>query len=110
MNENFIKITFFIICLFNYKLTLAAEFPIADKVVVDKSDRELYLIKDGRIFRTFKIALGLYPIGDKKEEGDFKTPEGKYILDTRNPNSEYFLSIHISYPNNIPLIGTMLSP
>ena len=100
MNENIIKITFFLISLFNFKLLLATEFPLADKVVVDKSDRELYLIKDGSIFRTFKIALGLSPIGDKKEEGDFKTPEGRYILDTRNPNSEYFLSIHISYPNS----------
>jgi len=77
----------------------AGEFPIADKVVIDKSDRKLHLLKDGESFRIFDIALGMRPIGDKQEEGDFKTPEGLYVLDTRNPNSEYFLSIHVSYPS-----------
>ena len=72
-------------------LIQAAEFPIADEVIIDKSDRELYLLNDGEIFRTFKIALGIVPEGDKKAEGDFKTPEGRYLLDTRNPNSDYFL-------------------
>ncbi len=77
----------------------AGEFPVADEVIIDKSDRELYLLNEGEIFRTFKIALGIRPEGDKKKEGDFKTPEGRYLLDMRNPNSEYFLSIHVSYPN-----------
>ena len=77
----------------------AGEFPAADEVIIDKSDRELYLLNEGEIFRTFKIALGIRPQGDKKKEGDFKTPEGRYLLDMRNPNSEYFLSIHVSYPN-----------
>jgi len=77
----------------------AGEFPIADKVVVDKSDRELHLLKGGESFRIFDIALGMRPIGDKQQEGDFRTPEGLYVLDTRNPNSEFFLSIHVSYPN-----------
>ncbi len=82
-------------------LLQAGEFPVADQVIIDKSDRELYLLSQGEIFRTFKIALGIRPEGDKKEEGDFKTPEGKYILDTRNPNSDYFLSIHVSYPSAV---------
>ena len=80
-------------------LISAADFPMADLVVVEKGKRELHLLADGEIFRTFKIALGIVPEGDKKQEGDFKTPEGRYLLDARNPNSEYFLSIHISYPN-----------
>ena len=77
----------------------AGEFPQADKVVIDKSDRELYLLAGGEVFRTFKIALGIRPEGDKREEGDFRTPEGEYVLDRRNPNSDYFLSIRISYPS-----------
>lgn len=77
----------------------SADFPIADKVVVEKSKRKLYLLKNGSIFRTFRIALGMAPVGDKKKEGDFKTPEGTYLLDARNPDSEFFLSIHVSYPN-----------
>ena len=77
----------------------ASGFPTADKVLVDKSDRKLHLLMDGEVFRTFDIALGIRPVGDKQYEGDFRTPEGRYLLDTRNPNSEYFLSIHVSYPN-----------
>lgn len=77
----------------------ASDFPRADEVLIDKSDRELHLIQDGEIFRTFPIALGIRPEGDKKKEGDFRTPEGRYLLDTRNPNSDFFLSIHVSYPN-----------
>jgi len=57
-------------------------------------------LKDGEPFRTFDIALGVEPVGDKEREGDQKTPEGTYSLDGRNPDSDYFLSIHISYPNN----------
>ncbi len=76
-----------------------AEFPVADFVLVDKSARKLHLVRDGESFRTFDIALGIVPIGDKEMEGDFRTPEGRYLLDARNPNSEFFLSIHISYPD-----------
>jgi murein L,D-transpeptidase YafK len=57
------------------------------------------LLRDGEIFRSFDIALGIVPLGDKEKEGDFRTPEGRYLLDMRNPNSEYFLSIRVSYPN-----------
>ena len=77
----------------------AADFPMADRVLVEKGKRQLHLLKNGVPFRTFKIALGLAPEGDKEQEGDQKTPEGIYMLDARNPDSDYFLSIHISYPN-----------
>ena len=77
----------------------AGDFPVADYVVIEKGARKLHLLQKGEIFRTFKIALGIVPVGDKKEEGDFKTPEGRYLLDRRNPNSDYFLSIRISYPD-----------
>ena len=77
----------------------AGDFPVADLVIVEKGERKLHLVKDGEPFRTFDIALGMRPVGDKEFEGDFRTPEGRYLLDMRNPNSEYFLSIHVSYPN-----------
>ena len=51
------------------------------------------------MLRTFKVALGLRPEGHKQVEGDYRTPEGRYRLTRRNPNSEYFLSIQIDYPN-----------
>jgi murein L,D-transpeptidase YafK len=77
----------------------AGDFPMADEVIIDKSDRELHLMRDGEVFRTFRIALGIRPEGDKEKEGDFKTPEGRYLLDTRKSDSDFFLSIHVSYPS-----------
>ncbi|TDJ38564.1 MAG: hypothetical protein E2O53_00205 [Gammaproteobacteria bacterium] len=74
---------------------------MADKVVVEKENRKLHLMREGAVFRTFDIALGVAPIGDKKREGDQKTPEGLYSLDIRNSDSDYFLSIHISYPSSL---------
>ena len=79
---------------------VASDFPQADFVVVEKASRKLHLLRDGEVLRTFRIALGIMPVGDKQEEGDFRTPEGRYVLDMRNPNSEYFLSIRVSYPNS----------
>jgi murein L,D-transpeptidase YafK len=88
------------LCLPGWQEAPAAnEFPIADKVLVEKSNRKLHLLKGGVAFRTFDIALGIRPVGDKQHEGDFKTPEGNYILDARNPESEFFLAIHVSYPD-----------
>ena len=78
---------------------IASEFPVADRVLVEKGERKLHLIKDGAAFRTFDIALGIRPAGDKQHEGDFRTPEGHYLLDRRNPDSEFFLSIRVSYPD-----------
>jgi murein L,D-transpeptidase YafK len=75
-------------------------FETADLVVVRKSERKLYLMKGDQVMRTFKIALGLEPQGHKLKEGDFRTPEGQYALVERNADSDFFLSIRISYPND----------
>ncbi|NNF40601.1 MAG: L,D-transpeptidase family protein [Woeseiaceae bacterium] len=77
----------------------AENFPVADKVVIEKAARKLHLMRGGEPFRSFDIALGIRPVGDKTKEGDFRTPEGLYYLDSRNQNSDYFLAIHVSYPN-----------
>ena len=71
----------------------------ADKVLVDKSDRQLHLIRDGEVWKSYPIGLGFTPDGHKRQEGDGRTPEGDYVLDWRNPNSSFYLSIHISYPD-----------
>jgi len=73
--------------------------PMADRVLVQKGERKLQLLRNGEVLRTYKVALGLRPEGHKEYEGDFRTPEGVYKLSRRNPNSEYFLSIQIDYPN-----------
>jgi len=71
----------------------------ADKILVVKSERKLYLLNAGRIVREFDIALGLVPAGHKQREGDFRTPEGLYYLEAKNAKSDFFLSLKISYPN-----------
>lgn len=70
-----------------------------DKVLVLKSERELHLISNGERIRSFRVSLGQQPEGHKLSAGDNRTPEGHYILDWRNPGSDFYKSIHISYPN-----------
>jgi murein L,D-transpeptidase YafK len=77
----------------------AHETEMADKVVVDKGDRQLHLLRDGEVWKSYPIGLGFAPEGHKQREGDGRTPEGDYVLDWRNPNSSFHLSIHISYPD-----------
>lgn len=77
----------------------AMGFAAADRVVVRKSERMLYLMQGEAVLRSFRIALGLSPEGHKQREGDFRTPEGRYELVERKSDSEFFLAIRISYPN-----------
>jgi len=71
----------------------------ADEVVVAKSARTITLLAKGKPIRTYKVALGGTPVGPKEQQGDHKTPEGRYVLDRRNAKSRFYRSIHISYPN-----------
>ena len=73
--------------------------PRADEVVVNKTDRKLFLMREREVLKAFDIALGLEPRGHKRQEGDSRTPEGRYRLIERNTNSDFFLSILISYPD-----------
>lgn len=57
------------------------------------------LLIDNQPVRSYRISLGENPVGHKQREGDERTPEGDYLLDWRNPNSSFYKSIHISYPN-----------
>jgi tetratricopeptide (TPR) repeat protein len=71
----------------------------ADKILIEKKARRLMLISKGEVLKTYKIALGGNPNGAKERQGDNKTPEGTYVIDSRNKDSHYHLSLHISYPN-----------
>lgn len=77
-----------------------AQTPPADLVVVFKADREMHLYRDGTPIRRYPIQLGVQPEGHKRWEGDGRTPEGAYTLDWRNPESRFYKSIHISYPDS----------
>ena len=78
---------------------LSPQHPQADRMVVLKSERKLQLFRDGEILRSFEIALGLAPEGPKRETGDFRTPEGQYFLEWKNAESDYFMALKVSYPN-----------
>ena len=72
---------------------------VADRVVVNKSERHLTLYLKNQPIRTYRVALGPHPVGQKQQEGDGRTPEGSYVLDYRNAKSAFHLSLHVSYPS-----------
>jgi len=74
--------------------------PAVTSIVINKGARKMYLLHDEEILREYSVDLGFAPDGDKKIEGDGKTPEGTYLIDRRNPNSSFHLSLGISYPNS----------
>lgn len=108
-----IKKTALILCVSSFifsfflmnDVSARAALPKADKVVVIKCRRLLMLLRDGEIFKTYRISLGKQPRGRKTRSGDNRTPEGSYVLDSRNPKSKYHLSLHISYPNETDILN-----
>ena len=75
---------------------------LADFVLVDKSERTLWLYREGRVIHTIGgLQFGAAPFGHKRFEGDERTPEGRYTIDFGNPWSRYHLSLHVSYPNGL---------
>lgn len=71
-----------------------------DSIVVYKSKHELLAFSNGKLLKTYPIAIGKNPIGKKEYEGDKKTPEGIYFIKDKNPDSGYYKNLGISYPNN----------
>ncbi len=72
---------------------------LADRIVVDKSDRTLTLYHHGQILKSYQVTFGRAPVGKKQREGDDRTPEGQYVIDSRNLHSKYHIALHVSYPN-----------
>ena len=86
-------------------VTGCSRFPTYDgpqvtRIVVMKSDRIMYLMHNDTVLESYEFELGFAPVGDKAVEGDGRTPEGRYFIDRRNPDSAYYLSLGISYPND----------
>jgi murein L,D-transpeptidase YafK len=90
--------TAFVILSGYLSLSAACELK-ADRVLVNKTERKLYLLNDGQVMKEYPISLGLNPVGHKQQQGDKRTPEGTYLLKHRNPQSKYYKSILLSYPN-----------
>ena len=75
--------------------------PEVTRVVVMKGERRMYLLHHQTVLKAYKIDLGFAPTGHKEVRGDGRTPEGSYLIDRRNPRSDFYLSIGISYPNEV---------
>jgi len=71
-----------------------------DKLVVYKSKHQLLVYSNAKLIKTYKIAIGQNSVGDKEFEGDKKTPEGNYTINSKNPNSGWHKNLGVSYPNN----------
>ncbi len=69
-----------------------------DRIVVLKSKRSMTLYQNNKVLKTYRVALGGTPTGAKSRQGDHKTPEGMYRVDAKNAHSQYYLSLHVSYP------------
>ena len=72
----------------------------ADRVVVEKAQRSMHLMQNGKVLRSYKVALGGDPVGHKAQQGDSKTPEGIYSIDFRRSESKFNLALRVSYPNS----------
>ena len=77
----------------------SAVFAEVDLVKVDKSENKMYLFDSGKIIKEYRVAFGANPKGHKEQEGDERTPEGIYILDSKKEDSSFYRAMHISYPN-----------
>jgi murein L,D-transpeptidase YafK len=88
-----------ILCLLALGAIAFAADTNVDKILILKSERKLQLLYGQRVVKEYRVALGNTPAGPKDRRGDGKTPEGTYVIDFRNKNSQFHRSLHISYPN-----------
>lgn len=95
------RVRLFAVLAIGFSWTLAVAKPSlqADRIVVEKGRRRLTLMWQGRPVKTYRVALGREPVGRKRCEGDHRTPEGIYRIDSRNAASAYHRALHVSYPN-----------
>lgn len=77
----------------------AYDGPEVTRIIVDKGARRMHLLHGPGVLRSYDIDLGFAPNGHKSAEGDGRTPEGDYVIDRRNPDSDFHLSLGISYPD-----------
>jgi murein L,D-transpeptidase YafK len=80
-------------------VTSACYAETADRVLVVKSEKKLYLEKNGKVFASFPVVFGSQPKGHKEKQGDGRTPEGNYTIDRKNDKIGFYKPLHISYPN-----------
>lgn len=106
---SFIKVLM-LLTLFNLTFTPAAwaqkrpkQPPVSQRKVdfiwVEKSKSRLYLIKNDKVHSSYKVAFGANPIGHKVQEGDERTPEGRYFIVEKRTYSQFYKALLVSYPS-----------
>ena len=90
-------------CAHGSDMSRAYSGPEVTSVEVHKAHRTLLLLHENDVLMTYAVDLGFAPSGAKRFEGDGRTPEGKYLIDRRNPESDFYLSLGISYPNRLDI-------
>lgn len=89
-----VLVTFLATCL-----TLRAGSPLtAIHIVIVKHTRTMMLMRGDKVLKTYRISLGADPVGPKERQGDHKTPEGDYIVDSKKAHSQFYRALHLSYP------------
>ena len=73
--------------------------PKIDKILIEKAKRTMTVFSHNEVVKSYRVSLGFAPVGHKQQEGDGKTPEGQYVIESKNPHSRYHLSLKISYPS-----------
>jgi murein L,D-transpeptidase YafK len=99
------KLTFIFIVIYAFNSVSAKDIPKpktpqVDSIYVSKSKCKMYLFDHSKMIKSYAISIGGSPIGHKKKKGDNKTPEGLYFINGKNPNSNYYMNLGISYPNH----------
>ena len=94
-----IKCVLLVLQMFFWASLSATQHVQADRIVIVKSARTMTLFSGGKVLKIYKVALGGVPVGAKQVQGDHKTPEGEYTIDSRKLNSQFHRALHISYPN-----------
>ncbi|MCS6935811.1 MAG: L,D-transpeptidase family protein [Chitinophagales bacterium] len=72
---------------------------VIDSISVEKKSHIMEVFAQGKLIKKYRIALGTSPVGPKRFQNDRKTPEGLYYIDSKNPNSQFYKNLGISYPN-----------
>ncbi len=97
--RNLLVLTIVAICGTSWATKKATPAIKVDRVVIVKSTHTLMLMSHGQVIKTYKVSLGRGGSGAKSEAGDRETPEGEYVIDSKNPHSRFHRALHISYPN-----------
>lgn len=95
-----VAIVFTALMIYNmYPEDSLPENTVIDYLIVYKSKHHMMAYSHNKLVKTYKVSFGDNPVGDKQFEGDEKTPEGLYTINTKNSESGYHKNLGISYPN-----------